>query len=684
MKKRSDEADWVAQREKIIGLGERSVRKTYFPQLQQKLDELERFRALLDQTRDCIFLFQASSLRIVDVNSSACREMGCLRETLLSAHMEDFFPDDAVVALRGAVSSGEAGSGEKVIESSLTRCSGNGFPVEITFRLVSFNNVLYGVAVARDIRERRQAEEELKQSEERLRFAFSAAGIGTWNWDLKSDQLIWSTRCKELFGFPPDFTVTYDSFLNAIAEEEREAVDAAVSNALRDHADYHMEMRVSLPDGSFRWVLSKGRGFYDQGGLPLGMHGIALDITPRKKYEEELQEARVSAEAANRAKSQFLANMSHELRTPINGILGILQLMMAGYAGEVPTEQKEMLAKADRSARSLLRIIEDVLDLSRVEAGKLLLKEESFSIREAVSDVVELFVVEARSKGVSLLLSVADDVPERLAGDAVRLRQVLVNLLGNAVKFTPQGKVALSVAVGSRAAGGTVDMKFTVTDTGIGIPHDRVGHLFRPFTQLDPSDTRRFGGSGLGLAISRRLVEVMGGAITLQSEEGVGSTFSFTVPLREEPTSMPGEPGPVPAGPVHRSGERVRILVAEDDPLASELLRSMLEYHGLEMDLARTGREAVEKWEGGEYDLIIMDVQMPQMDGITATRIIREKEKSGAGHIPIMAMTAHAFPEDEARCLSAGMDIYQTKPLDVERGIKTVLSLLRKKKTESE
>lgn len=681
MKKDSDQTDWDQQREKIIGLGESSVRKTYFPQLQQKLDELERFRALLDHTRDSIFLLQASTLAIVDVNLSACREMQCARERLLSASFDDFLPPDDIQKLIKSISSGAVEAGELILVTSLRSCSGMEIPVEMSFRLVIFNDVLYGVAVARDITERKRTEGELKRSEEHLRFASSAAGICIWNWDLTSNELIWNARCKELFGFSPDFQVTYEAFLSRIAEGERDAIDLAVQRALRDNTEYHVEMRVALPDGSLKWVMSKGRGFYDEKGEPTSMHGIALDITDRKNYETELVETRAAAEAGSRAKSQFLANMSHELRTPINGIMGILQLLLGGFKGALDTEQKELLAKADRAARSLLRIIEDILDLSRIEVGKLSLKKETFPIREAISDVVELFTMEAHRKELELSCVIDEGLPHIFTGDAVRIRQVLVNLVGNALKFTDRGVVTVAVTAQSGPADGSIPVTFSVTDTGIGIPREKIESLFKPFTQLDPSDTRRYGGAGLGLAISSRLVEMMGGTMSLQSEEGAGSSFSFTIPLKEDerPATHDRSTAARPALRVHGRHHRPLILIAEDDPLAAELLKNMLEYHGLDMELAQTGREAVDMWAKRHYDLIIMDVQMPKMDGVAATRIIREREKNHGGHIPIMAMTAHAFPEDEKRCRAAGMDAYQTKPLDFDQGINTIISLLREK-----
>jgi PAS domain S-box-containing protein len=602
--------------------------------------------------------------------------MDCSRERLLTAPMGDFLSADGMTALSEAASSPEKDDGELVLVTALRRCSGGEIPVEITFRLVTFNDVLYGVAVARNITERRRAEQELKQSEERLRFASSAAGMGTWNWDLRTNELVWNERSKELFGFPPDFSVSYASFLDRVAEGDRPIVEESVQRALRNHSEYLAEMRVMLPDGSLRWVMSKGRGFYDEHGNPLGMHGIALDMTDRKKYEKELVEARTAAEAASRAKSQFLANMSHELRTPINGVMGSLQLLLGGYKGNLAPEQKDLLGKADRSVRALLGIIEDILDLSRIEAGKLILRQETFFLRETVSDAVELFAMEAHGKGLDFRLTTDRELPDQLKGDPVRIRQVLMNLVGNALKFTEEGSVDIAVTAESPKPDGRIGVRFSVTDTGIGIPKEKIPSLFQPFTQVDPSDTRRFGGTGLGLAICSRLVEMMGGTISLESEEGVGSCFWFTIPLQEHALEKETITElQVPRSP--RQGPKAAILVAEDDPVASELLRNILEYHDLTADVARTGEEAVEKWGKNHYQLIIMDLQMPKMDGLTATRLIREKETTRGGHIPIMAMTAHAFPEDEKRCFAAGMDAFETKPLDFERGIQKVISLLR-------
>jgi signal transduction histidine kinase/ActR/RegA family two-component response regulator len=404
----------------------------------------------------------------------------------------------------------------------------------------------------------------------------------------------------------------------------------------------------------------------DSSGEVVGLVGVTRDITDAKQAEAELEEARDQALTASRLKSEFLATMSHEIRTPMNGIIGMTELLLNTPLDD---EQQDYARIVLGEANSLLGIINDILDFSKIEAGKMVVESTPFMLSDVIARVAELMRVRAGEKGLALHVDIAPDIPALVRGDPTRLRQILQNLVGNAVKFTRSGEIRIIVSV-DRRSGADLKIRFSIRDTGIGLSEVARNRLFKPFTQADGSTTRKYGGTGLGLAISKRLAELMGGQIGVESEEGKGSTFWFTVTLEEQVAlgSVDARPSSLASEKPDADKADLLILVAEDNPTTQSLALKQLRSLGYRARLVGNGMEVVDEVVShpGQYALVLMDCQMPVMDGYEATRLIRNDEKNSGRHIPIVAITASAMMGIREKCLAAGMDDYLAKPVSME------------------
>ncbi len=640
-----------------------------------------------------------------------------------------------------------------------------------------------------DVTERNRMREALRRSEERYSLAARGASDGIWDWNLKTNEIYLSPRWKEMLGFAEDeIGNTPEEWFDLILPQDLPGLKLALDTCQEGENElFQHEYRIRHKDGSIRWMLTRGVAMLGPDCMPYRMAGSQTDVTEMRRHTAELDEARLRAVEASQAKGEFLANMSHEIRTPMNGVIGMASLLLERMGN---SENREYVQTIKTSGEVLLGVVNDILDFSKIESGKLEMEDAPFDLIACVEGVLDVVGPLAAESGVSLGSWIDQTTPKSPLGDGTRIRQVLLNLVGNAVKFTPKGSVVVTVS-GYPLPGDAVEICFSVEDTGIGISAEKISDLFEPFSQADASTTRRYGGTGLGLAISRRLTELMGGRIWVKSSEGKGSTFSFTVVGRcgetatnvveahglhgrrllivgsaplvarvlirqtgvwnmiadtaeniknalskhqseaydaalidaslisesESQTEILGKDIPLilmaPIGtpslyvnndewtdhltmPVKRNqllrvlnrtignaveseiveaktpkiesefqATEMKILLAEDNPVNQKVAQLMLQRLGYKADLVTNGKEVIEALRKTNYDLILMDIQMPEMDGLEATRCIRESLNTEQPFIA--AMTAHAMTEDRLRCLDAGMNAYIAKPIAIDK-----------------
>ncbi|MBC7260323.1 MAG: PAS domain S-box protein [Chloroflexi bacterium] len=761
----------------------------------------ERLQDFLDNATDLIQMVDPQG-RFLYVNRAWRKALGYSEAEVAGLTLPDIIHPDSMdhcMRLLGDMAAGQ----HNVVNVEATFITKDGRPIQVegnvSYRMENGKPVSTR-GIFRDITERKQAEQALRESEARYRGLFDNIPIGLYRTDPDGRILDANPALLEMLGYESleelQRVNASDVYVDPADRQRQQAI------LEREGVARAFEQRMRRKDGSVIWVLDNVRAIRDADGNIVAYEGSLEDITERKRIQEELRQAKEAAEAASRAKSEFLANISHEIRTPMNGIIGMTELALDT---ELTHEQREYLTMARNSAESLLRILNDILDFSKIEAGKLDMESVPFSLRDCLGDTMKALAVRAHNKGLELAMDIPPHVPDALIGDPGRLRQIVANLVGNAIKFTEQGEIVLFVD-SSEETDDEVVLQFAVADTGIGIPPERQQAIFEAFTQADSSTTRQYGGTGLGLTISARLVEMMGGKIWVESEVGVGSTFYFTARfgiqkgvsawptaelgdmrgmavlavddnetnrrilqgmlaswgLRPVPAangrealalmrdaSARGEPFPLvitdvrmpemdgfalieqiranadiasarviilssagmpgdaarcrdlgvdgylikpvkqselldailtvmapkegePCAPtlvtrhaIREMRKHVRVLLAEDNPVNQRLATRLLEKRGHIVTVANNGREALALLERESFDVVLMDVEMPEMDGFAATAAIREREKSTGQHIPIVAMTAHAMKGDREKCLAAGMDEYISKPLKV-------------------
>jgi PAS domain S-box-containing protein len=504
------------------------------------------------------------------------------------------------------------------------------------------------VIVYVDITARRQAEAALRTLTERLQLATEAGGVGVWEWDILDDRLIWDAQMYALYGVQKqDFSGVYSAWVQGLHPEDAASAQAGIEQALRGEQLFRSQFRVRWPDGTVRHIAAFAKVVRDAAGAPQRMVGVNWDIT-------ELKQAQEAAEQAARVKSEFLAHMSHEIRTPMNAILGLSELAL--HQAIVP-QVCDYLTQVHQSGHHLLGILNDILDQSKLETGHLSLDRVAFDLPALLEQLRFLFAPTAAAKGLELIFEVDPAVPRTLLGDSLRLQQILSNLLSNALKFTDQGWVRLRVTLRGDL-GSRVRLRWVITDTGIGMEADTQSRLFEPFAQGDPSIARRFGGTGLGLSISRRLAELMEGRLMVESRPGLGSTFTLELTLGLAATSL--EPIAAPLTPDdYLVG--TRILVAEDHPLNQRVIGDMLRLLGVEVTLATHGGEALARLAETHFDAVLMDIQMPEMDGLTATRRIRDNP--AWARLPVIALTAGVTEAERTQMHAAGLTDLLAKPV---------------------
>lgn len=567
--------------------------------------------------------------------------------------------------------------GDEKIAVEMMKAGASDYLIKTQINAHGIAQILRNVIKLQDIeKQREEAEVALKISEGRLAEAQKIARIGNWEFNFKSKSIYWSEEIYRIFDVDQVFTPDFHNYLTLFHPEDIPLIKNTLNKAkIGEH--FNVDFRILLKDGSIKFAAANGYLVLNANQEVIKMIGTVQDITSRKLVEKELIEAKRTAEESIIIKEQFLANMSHEIRTPMNAIIGFTRLLLKQELNE---EQKKYIEAIHYSGENLLVIINDILDFSKIQSGKLTFEETDFYLPEIISPLLDMFEPKAKEKNIELIYELENIIPLSFKGDPVRLNQVLLNLFSNAVKFTENGYIKLQIKVLEYDAQDAM-IEFIVEDSGIGIPENKLTAIFDSFTQAASDTTRKYGGTGLGLTIVKSIVELQGGSVEVKSKVGMGTSFTIHLPFKRS-SSPSQEKVKAPRHSVNDALldaiKDINVLLVEDNEINQLLAKLVLTRAGCKVTIADNGLRAVEKLKEGKFDIILMDIQMPEMDGYQATKVIRNELKAPLSETPIMAMTAHALSQEKDKCLHAGMNDYISKPFEANELFTKIVSLVRK------